>query len=82
MKKKRKEEKYSSGGYFFHFLTVRHRTDTCLNPDSQQETQHMCYQLAGLNLFFLMTMQAAAQEMQALSIPGRDSGTPEVINSS
>lgn len=42
---------------------------------------HMCYQLVGLNLFFLMTMQAAAQEMQALSIPGRDR-TPEVINSS
>ena len=29
-----------------------------------------------------MTMQAAAQEMQALSIPGRDTETPEVINSS
>lgn len=66
----------------FHFQTVHHRTDTCLNPNSQQEKQHMCYQLVGLNLFFLMTMQAAAQEMQALSIPGRDSETPEVINSS
>lgn len=29
-----------------------------------------------------MTMRAAAQEMQALSIPGRDSETPKVINSS
>ena len=44
--------------------------------------QHMCDQLVGLNPFFLMTMQTAAQEMQALSIPVRDRETPEVINSS
>lgn len=40
-----------------------------------------CCQLVGINLFLLMTMHGAAQEMRALSIPGRDSETPEVINS-
>lgn len=39
-------------------------------------------QLVGLNQFILMTMQTAAQELQDLSIPGRGSETPEVINSS
>lgn len=42
----------------------------------------MCNTLVQINLFFLMTIQAAAQEMQALSIPERDWETPEVINSS
>lgn len=44
---------------------------------ASREKQQMCY-LVGLNLFFMtMTMQAAA-----LSVPGRDSEMPEVINSS
>ncbi len=67
--------------FFCYFHTIHHRTDICFNPDSQRETQHMCYQLVGLYLFFLMAMQAAAQKMQAMSIPGRDSETPDVINS-
>lgn len=60
--------------------TLHHRTDTWLKPDSQQK-KCMCSRLVGLNQFILMTMQAVAQEIQALSIPGRDSETPEVINS-
>lgn len=67
--------------FFFPFHTLHHRTDTCLIPDSRQEKQRMCSQLVGLNQSILMTMQATAQEIQALSIPGRDSETPEVINS-
>lgn len=47
----------------------------------RNKTAHVLRQLVGLHLFFLMTTQAAAQEMQALSIPRRDGEMPEVINS-
>lgn len=40
-----------------------------------------CCQLIGINQFLLMTVHAAARGMRALSVPGRGSETPKVINS-